>query len=147
MDIDKNVFYNEVVSRTKKFEGLRLKCYKCSAGKNTIGWGRNLDDVGISKDEAELMFRNDINVCIESLEKNIPFFYDLPENVMKVLIDMRFNLGLEGLLKFKKMLQAISEGNYEQASVEIKNSRYAKQVGKRALDNANLLVTATLPLR
>lgn len=140
MNIDKNIFYNEVVSRIKKFEGLRLKPYRCTSLKLTIGWGRNLDDIGISKDEAEFMFRNDLDICIDSLEKNIPFFYDLPENVMKVLIDMRFNLGLAGLLGFKKMLHNISAGDYKQAAIELLDSKYASQVGIRATENAELLV-------
>jgi lysozyme len=51
---------SSVIDLIKTHEGLRLNVYQCTAGKNTIGYGRNLDDNGISKDEADFMLRNDV---------------------------------------------------------------------------------------
>lgn len=134
------IMFNESdIDRTKRFEGLRRKPYRCSAGKLTIGYGRNLDDVGISTNEAEYMFQNDWNNCVASVKKNVMYFDKLPENVQTVLIDMRFNLGLAGLLGFRKMLQAISGGDYQEAKKQLLDSRYAKQVGIRAIENAEYL--------
>lgn len=121
---------------TKDFEGLRTKPYKCTAGKLTIGYGRNLDDVGISLDEAEYMFNNDFNKAYEDLlrllkvkEVNVE---DLSECRLFVLTDMMFNLGYARLSLFKKLFQALKNQDYVAASNEMKDSNWYKQTGNRA---------------
>ena len=125
-----------------RHEGLRLKPYRDTRGKLTIGIGRNLDDVGITRDEAFYMLKNDIvratritNCCCEKYGIN-PIL--LPEDVHLVLTDMAFNMGsaLEG---FKRMFACIKKGDYEGAARELLDSRYAKQVGKRAQELAEML--------
>lgn len=121
---------------TKDFEGLRLKPYRCSAGKLTIGYGRNIEDIGISKEEAYMMFESDFNRAMEEAKKlceafNINYRH-LSESRFYVLTDMMFNLGYDRLSKFKKMLTALSKGDYEASAKEMLDSKWAKQVGKRA---------------
>lgn len=120
-------------------EGLRLKPYRCSAGKLTIGYGRNLDANGISQAEAEVLLENDIrdaeNTCIHSF----PWFADLTEPRQDVLVNMCFNLGLTRLLGFKKFLKAMELGNYETAAHEMMDSDWAEQVGARALRLARII--------
>ena len=122
-------------------EGLRLHPYKCTSGKTTIGVGRNLDDNGITTDEAMHLLTNDINNSIQEVEKNIDWYYEAPGNVQLVLADMHFNLGLPVLLSFKNMLKSLKDKKYEEAAEHLLDSRYAKQVGNRALLNARLLET------
>lgn len=121
---------------TKDFEGLRLKPYRCSAGKLTIGYGRNIEDIGISKEEAYMMFESDFNRAMEDAKKlceafNINYRH-LSESRFYVLTDMMFNLGYDRLSKFKKMLTALSKSDYDSAAKEMLDSKWAKQVGKRA---------------
>ena len=111
-------------------EGLKLKPYRCTAGKLTIGVGRNLDDKGISHDEAMLLLRNDIEEVTRQLER-YSWYVALGPTRRKVLIDMAFNLGIGGLLGFQKMIEALERGDYERAADEMVNSRWYKQVGKR----------------
>ncbi|MBF0453690.1 MAG: lysozyme [Magnetococcales bacterium] len=113
-------------------EGLRLKPYHCSANKLTIGVGRNLDDVGITEEEALFLLGNDIARVIPELDRNIPAFTDLDETRKRVLIDMGFNLGISRLLQFRRMLAALEQGDYQNASIEMMDSRWARQVGSRA---------------
>ena len=115
-------------------EGMRLKPYKCTAGKLTIGVGRNLDDVGITNYEAMALLKNDIARVKQELYGNLPYFEALDETRQVVLIDMCFNLGISRLLKFKKMFLALNAGLYDVAASEMLDSRWAKQVGKRALE-------------
>jgi lysozyme len=61
----------------KKHEGLRLKPYRCSADKLTIGYGRNLDDVGISEEEAEMLLLNDLLTANIEVENRFVWFEDL----------------------------------------------------------------------
>ena len=112
-------------------EGIRLHPYKDTAGKLTIGVGRNLDDVGISRDEALYMLNNDIKYVIYALSMNLPFWNDIDEVRQRVLIDMCFNMGIGNFLTFKKMLGALERGDYKRASIALQKSRYCKQVRTR----------------
>ena len=123
-------------------EGLRLFPYKCSANKTTIGYGRNLDDKGISQDEAELMFKNDIEDAQMSLHEIFTesiFKYHLSEKRQIVLTDMMFNLGRTRFSKFKKTIQAVKGFDFDEASRQILDSRYAKQLPARAKKNADIM--------
>ena len=128
---------------TKTFEGLRLKPYRCTAGKLTIGYGRNLDDVGISQAEADMMFERDFALA-ESEARRLCKAYninaeDLIEQRFYVLTDMIFNMGYDRLSKFKKMLTALSKGEYDTAANEMLDSAWSTQVGNRAAQLAALM--------
>ena len=122
-----------------KHEGLRLKPYKDSVGKLTIGVGRNLDDVGISKIEAMYMLQHDIQRSENELREIFLKYDELPENVKIALIDMIFNLGKPRFLKFKKMIQAIKDKDFKKAAEEAKNSKWCKQVKSRCENVYELL--------
>ena len=126
----------------KNHEGLKLKPYKDTVGKLTIGVGRNLDDVGISEDEAFLMLVNDVNRCeselIEIFGKDE--FLSYPEPVRVVLYDMIFNLGKSRFLKFINMIQAVKDKNWYVVVREMKNSKWCRQLPKRCNDNSNLIL-------
>ena len=123
-----------------KHEGLKLKPYTCPAGKLTIGVGRNIEDNGISEDEAMILLENDIKRCEAELVDIFTEFYTYPENVRIALIDMIFNLGKTRFLQFKKMIQAIKERDFLKASKEARNSRWCKQVGTRCDDVVEMMI-------
>jgi len=122
-----------------KFEGLVNKPYECTSGKLSIGVGRNLEDNGITTDEALFLLDNDINNVLTELKAQFVWFESAPENAKLVLSDMCFNLGLPTLLTFKKMLLAFAEQDWDEAAKQILDSKYAKQVGRRAIYNASLI--------
>lgn len=147
---------NECVQRLALHEGIRLMPYKCSKGYLTIGVGRNLETNpltseekrlcgdymhGIIKEQAFYLLRNDIKRVTKECEKHIPFFMTLDNERQYALVDMCFNLGIKGLLKFKKMLSAMGVGNYGIAAQECLNSKYAKEVGNRAKRIAETIKT------
>lgn len=113
-------------------EGLRELPYKCSAGKLTIGVGRNIEDNGISEDEAIYLLKNDIRRCEEELQ-TFDWYDDLPEGVKRGLLNMNFNLGFPTLKQFTGMLSALKVRDFETAAEEALDSRWAKQVGARAV--------------
>lgn len=127
------------LAQLKIDEGLRLKPYRCSAGKLTIGYGRNLDANGISKVEAEFLLDNDIKEAENACVHTFPWFAELTESRQDVIVNMCFNLGLKGLLGFKKFLKAVELGNYETAAHEMMDSDWAEQVGARALRLARIM--------
>lgn len=114
-------------------EGIRLKPYRCTAGKLTIGVGRNLDDNGITKGEAMFMLDNDIAKIERELDVTFPWWKQMSEKRQQVLCNMCFNLGLTRLKGFKRMLASMKAGKYNEAAEEMLASAWAKQVGVRAL--------------
>jgi lysozyme len=123
-----------------KNEGIKLTLYQCGSNKTSIGVGRNLSDNGISSAEAELMLANDMDGVFVDLDRNLPFWKTMPYNVRLVLADMCFNLGINRLLKFTKMLEAMEERDFELAGEELLDSTYAVQVKGRADRNYRLVI-------
>jgi lysozyme len=113
-------------------EGLELKPYQCTADKLTIGVGRNIEDRGITEDEARYLLKNDIKIVEDELLEKKPVVAGLDAVRQRVLVDMGFNLGIPTLLKFQNMWAAIEEEDFERAAEEAMDSRWAKQVGRRA---------------
>ena len=127
-----------LVEMLKRHEGLRLKPYLCTADKLTIGYGRNLESMGISLYEAEVMLVSDIERCYNELEV-FEWFINLDMVRQEAMVDLLFNLGLPRFLGFKKMIKHLSNKDYSQAAAELLNSRYAIQVGDRANELAYML--------
>lgn len=105
--------------------------YKDTRGILTVGYGRNLESVGLSEKEASFLLDNDIRSVERSL-LNMPVFLQLDSMRKSILLDMAFNLGAKGLFGFKKMFEALAKKDYEQAAREMQNSTWSKQVGGRA---------------
>ena len=122
-------------------EGLELKPYKCTAGHLTIGIGRNLDDRGITEDEARFLCQNDVDIVEQELARKFPFIVGLDDVRIRVLLDMAFNLGVPRLSAFSNMWAALEEGDYKQAAVEMLDSRWARQVGRRATNLSQMMET------
>ncbi len=132
---------SKLQEQLKRHEGLKLKAYQCTANRTTIGYGRNLDDKGITQAEADLMLENDVIFLMSVLPGKIDFFNGLNKPRADVLVNMAFNLGVNGLLKFKKMLTAMDDGYFELAACEMIDSKWARQVGDRALELAEQMKT------
>ncbi|NBT57465.1 lysozyme [bacterium] len=114
-------------------EGLRLKPYRCTANKLTIGVGRNLEDVGISKETAYQMLDEDIKgaekTCLKIFEQQ---FTTWGENRRLGWINLAFNLGFARLSLFKNTIRAARVEDWAQVEIGLKESLWFKQVGKRA---------------
>jgi lysozyme len=116
----------------RRDEGLRLKPYVDTTGHISIGYGRNLTDIGITRAEAEAMLREDTLRHVMELEALLPWVKSLDAVRQRVLGNMAFNLGLPTLLKFTKFLALVKQGDYKTAAVAMLQSRWADQVGARA---------------
>ncbi|GEK09159.1 glycoside hydrolase family protein [Pseudoalteromonas sp. SCSIO 43201] len=127
------------VEQIKKHEGFRQFPYLCTAGKLTIGYGRNLDDSGINEDEAESLLASDVENAKAAVSRRINTQH-CNEARIAVLVNMAFNLGVTGLLNFRRMLQAVEKGDFETAALEMLDSRWAKQVPIRAQELAQQMI-------
>lgn len=128
-----------------RHEGLKLKPYRCPVGKLTIGVGRNIEDVGITKDEAMTLLANDIMRCIAVGQAIFgDAWLKLSETRQEVIVNMIFNLGESGFQNFKKTIEYIRMGKYDKAGDEMLASRWAKQVPKRAYELALAMKTGIM---
>lgn len=131
---------SSLIDDIKKEEGLQLKVYTCPANKLTIGYGRNVEDRGITKEEAEYLLLNDVADVKLHLVDKLPYWENLSINTQEVLIHMGFQMGVNGLLKFKKTLSYIKDGELEKASKEMLDSSWYKQTPKRAIRLSKKLI-------
>jgi lysozyme len=122
---------DKVMHDIKFDEGIRLKPYHDSKGKLTIGYGRNLDDVGISSNEALMLLTNDIEHVVSRLDGLIPWWRNLNEIRQRVVINMMFNLGPGKFMGFRKALAAMENGNFEEAAKQILDSLAARELPER----------------
>ena len=151
MDLDRDFVW--VSKRLIEHEGLVLTPYKCPAGKITIGVGRNIEDNplsdkekralgdyqhGITKNGALMLLRNDVEKCLKDLKK-LECWRGLDIERQYAMLDMCFQLGFNGLCKFKNMLYCMKLKDYKSASFHCLDSNYAKQTPKRAKKIANLI--------
>tara|TARA_Y100001937_G_scaffold68456_1_gene93537 strand:+ start:113 stop:565 length:453 start_codon:yes stop_codon:yes gene_type:complete len=129
----------------KRHEGEVLEIYEDSLGYKTLGVGHLCQpsdpeydwEVGteVSQEVVDMYFEDDFDkhlaeaIHVFGTEEA---FYNLPENIQHVLVNMCFNLGASRLSNFKNMLLACREHNWEQMSVEMENSRWYSQVGRRS---------------
>jgi lysozyme len=139
-----------IIELLVRHEGLRLKPYKDTVGKLTIGVGRNLDDIGISKDEATTLLIHDIARVEQELNECLPWWTQLDPVRQAVLIDLGFNLGVKTgnppkLLTFKTTLGLIEQGDYAAAAARLKTTPWHTQVGNRAERLEQMLETGHWP--
>ena len=115
-------------------EGLKLKPYKCTADKLTIGVGRNIEDIGITEEEAKLLLENDLNRILQEVE-HWSFLENLNEPRQAVILDMVFNMGISrfNANTWVKTFAAIQDENFEEAANQMLDSKWANQVGQRAI--------------
>lgn len=132
--------YDRLKKQLVIHEGLETKLYHCSMGHPTIGVGRNLS-VGISESEAMYLLENDIANVESQCRTTFDWFENLTDLRKEAVVNLVFNMGLTTFLKFKKTIGYIEQGLYELAGTELLNSRYAEQVGRRAIEVANQLAS------
>jgi lysozyme len=134
-------------SLIKLHEAERFKPYKCTAGKTTIGVGRNLDDVGISPEESAFLFENDLRRVEAELHRAFPWAKNLDSVRHAVLMDMLFNLGLARLRGFRKFLAMMEQRNWTLAAAEMEDSLWFRQVKTRAVRLQKMVLTGAWPTK
>lgn len=126
-------------------EGKRAKIYLDTVGKWTGGVGRNISDRAFSEDEIQLMLSNDIALATKDAKQLVPGFENLNDARQEVLVNMSFNLGYARLGAFRKFLAAVNASEFAEASLEMLDSKWAKQVGARAVRLSNAMRTGEFP--
>ena len=133
---------NKLREQLKIDEGVKYEVYLDHLGYKTFGIGHLVvagddeygADVGhpVSEERVNAVFDEDVKKYISESEKVFPNLKELPEEAQQVIVNMCFNMGAPRLSKFKKFIAAVNDGNWSTAAVEMMDSRWATQVGKRA---------------
>lgn len=137
---------SDLVEQLRRHEGVRSTVYKCTAGFETIGVGRNISEsgLGLSDDEIDYLLENDINRCRKELVI-FPWFMELDPVRQDALTNLCFNLGISRLMRFEKALAAMEQRDYAKAAAEFLDSRWAEQVGNRAIEVTIMIRTGEYP--
>lgn len=153
MGIKSSLKMNELIKLLHEDEGNVLFCYDDATGKPivrgytcvgnpTIGCGRLLTDRhGISREESDYLFSNDLQETILSLQKAYPWFNKLDQVRADVLVSMVFNMGLTNFSEFKKMINAVVTCNWHLAAKELLDSKAARDLPKRYQRLADMMRT------
>lgn len=144
----------------------RLKCYKCTAGRNTISVGRNLDDMPLTEEEskhlgcttAELiggklltqeqsdwLFESSLQRTLKALDRAEPWWRTRPDDVQRGMANMAYQMGVAGLQGFKKMLACLQAGDYAGARKHALDSKWAKSDSPKRAERVTALFAAGHP--
>ena len=134
---------DRLIEMLRRHEGVRNHVYLDSEGLETIGVGRCIAEgsLGLSDDEVDYLLANDLKRCIEELKRTFDWYDKLDPVRQDVMISLCFNLGLTRLLKFEKALAGMENSDWETARAEFMDSRWSSQVGQRAVELTDMLIT------
>ena len=125
-------------------EGLKPYAYQDSLGFWTIGIGTLIDrrkNGGLTIDECRYLANNRLDRIKGDLDDQAPWWKSLVDARQEAIMNMAYNLGVSGVLGFKKMIEAIRVADWQQAAAEMRASKWADQVGARAQRLARMMET------
>ena len=131
-----------LLEHLKLEEGFSPTVYSDTTDHLTIGYGWNLDNRPMTEREASFVLEDQVTEINQRVCRELRFYWELPEPVKLAVVAMAFQLGLNGLLGFKKMLHALQCEDWERASREALDSKWAKQTPARAKRVAALIWNA-----
>ena len=121
-----------LIENIKLSEGYRSKVYKCTEGYDTIGYGFAIKDLELSEEVSEIILKEKLDSLIAKVHKQLPFIKDLPEKAQDVVYEMCYQMGVSGFCKFKRTIAFLRLEDYNSASREMLDSKWAKQTPNRA---------------
>lgn len=134
-----------LLQELRRDEGVRYVPYLDSVGVKTVGVGHNLEahpldlTYPLTDEQVDQILADDLVRVFSGLDRKIGWWRNLSCARKRVLANMAFNLGVDGLLEFKRMILAVDRGHYDQAAREMLNSKWARQVFNRAIRLAEMM--------
>ena len=128
-----------LLNEIKKHEGFKSNVYQCTEGYDTIGYGFAIKDLVLDEDIAELILMRKLDNLQLRITSKYGWFNSSPQEVKDVVTNMCYQLGLTGFSKFKKTIYLLETEQYEEASIEMLDSLWAKQTPNRAKELSEIL--------
>lgn len=126
-----------LIESIKESEGFRSKVYRCTEGYDTIGYGFAIKDLELDEDICHQILVKKLDDLIDNANDKFPFLLEIPDEKADIVYEMIYQMGLNGVSKFKLMLKALEKQDFEKASAEMLDSLWAKQTPNRALKMSN----------
>jgi len=128
-----------LVNEIKKHEGFKSTIYQCTEGYDTIGYGFAIKDLYLSKEVCDIILAEKLAKLQFDINNKFEWFEDSPEIVRNVVTNMCYQLGLRGFSKFKQTIYYLETEQYEEASLEMLDSLWAKQTPNRSKELSELI--------
>ena len=129
----------DLLEAVKLSEGFRDKVYKCTEGYDTIGYGFAIKDLVMDEDIAEIILRRKLDKLIDKANSKFNFLKKMPHQIQDVIYEMCYQMGVTGVSKFKKTLAYLENEEFKKASIEMLDSRWARQTPNRARKLSNIV--------
>ena len=123
---------HKLIKAVKLSEGFRDRVYKDTLGIDTIGYGFAIKDLVLDEDISEMILERKLEALIERVKKRFDFVECLPDEAQEVIYEMCYQLGVTGVSKFKKTLLYLENEEFNMASKEMLDSKWARQTPNRA---------------
>ena len=128
-----------LLERIKHHEGYRSQVYKCTEGYDTIGYGFAIKDLELDEDVAEMILMRKLDLLMNRIQKSFSWWRSAEDEVKIVVVEMSYQLGIKGFSSFRKTIDHLENKRYGKASVEMLDSRWAKQTPNRAIELSNII--------
>ena len=129
----------DLLKKIKEHEGFRSRVYKCTEGYDTIGYGFAIKDLELDEDIAEEILLRKLEKLIKRIRDKFDWLDTVPHEVQGVLVNMSYQMGVNGVSKFKKALHAMQMFQWKIAADELLDSRWAKQTPNRAKELSDII--------
>ena len=129
----------DIINSIKAHEGYEPMVYQCTEGHDTIGVGFKVDDLFLSEKVCDLILEEKLNDLIPRIERKLNWFRYAQDEVKLVIVNMSYQMGLNGVLQFKRALAAMEIKNWEMAADEMLDSLWARQTSRRANELADII--------
>ena len=126
-----------LIDSIKKHEGYVGIVYKDSLGIDTIGYGFAIKDLELDEDICEIILERKITQLIDRINNKFSWYKYMPQEIKDIVTEMCYQLGVTGFSKFKKTIAYLQDKKWEEASVEMLDSLWAKQTPNRAKEMSN----------
>ena len=128
---------SDLIESIKQHEGFRSKVYDDSLGIPTIGYGFAIKDLELEEDICDMILERKLSILKERIENKFQWYRYMPQEIKDVVVEMCYQLGVYGFSRFKKTIAYIQNKQWEEASVEMLDSRWAEQTPGRAREMSN----------
>ena len=128
-----------LIDKIKEHEGFRSTVYQCTAGHDTVGFGFAIKDLELDLDIAEEILKRKLDKLIKRVHNRFSWVSNAPEPIQEVVYNMSYQIGVSGFSRFKKTIQYLADKNYDKASKEMLDSRWARQTPNRAIRLSNIV--------
>ena len=127
----------KLIDSIKQHEGYVGIVYKDSLGIDTIGYGFAIKDLELDEDICEEILKRKLDQLESSIKLKFGWFPFMPDEIKDVVMEMCYQLGVTGFSKFVKTITYLKDKDFKNASIEMLDSKWAKQTPNRAKELSN----------